>query len=207
MDLTIDEITKIGFLYEKVKYIKEGSARKIVSRKNPEKSVNWKELKKFCVKAQDGEWLPAFYFAAQYTGKRLPVKPELKLLNNKVAVSKYVKFIKDNKPKLYNSTKDMVLDLQKSYYSLFLYMRANDLKNFDELITFKTFKNQVYPDLHRIFRLGLLSSYMVGTSETIFGALKNINLIEKNYDNYKFLLKSNKKAYEIYNQLNKKLLR
>jgi len=198
--MTPDEIVRVGVIYERIKYLKEGVARKVIGRKTPEKSVNWSELKTFCNSSFDRELLPVYYFMAQYEGKKIPTKPEMRFLNNNIAMLKYANYIKSKKQVYSTDTKSIVTSLQKTKYILELYKLANELESYDDLLMFKTFSGQPFPDLHRIYRLGLISDYLVATSDKLYNTLKETGLLKgNNLHNFKIIIENDQEAYNYYN--------
>ena len=194
------EIVATGYLYERIKFLKENVARKLISRKAPTSSVNWEFLSDFCRTAYDREWLPVLFFMAQYEGKRIQTKPEMRFLNNRVSMSKYVDFVKKFKHSYEYNTSNIITSLQKTKYLVKLYMLSNEIDSYDEFLEFKTFNNQAYPDIYKIYKLGLLSEFLVALSDKTLYKLMDMRAIDKdnNLDNFRYMIQGDNEALQFY---------
>ena len=196
----LEMVKNIGIVYERVKFNLTGEARIVVSRKSPEKSINFEHLLKFTKLAKAHDILPNFYFHSLYNEgeKVIQSKPECAFLNKKTNLhyySEYIKRIICDEPDKDN----IVNNLLQSEKNMEMFCLDNNVEHKEDGYKKDFFKinhlNREYPDWIIMMKLGIISPYLLFLNDDTLKFAKFLKI--KNQNN------SIEVYIKHYNELNK----
>lgn len=180
----IEIVKGIGIIYERTRFVETGEPRLIVSRKTPEKSVNFEHLLKFSKLARAHDILPNFYFHSMYNnGEKVIVsKPECALINKKTNLYFYTEYVKG----LICDAPDkelIVQNLNKTKENIEKFLNDNNIEqeeNFGKKFFSINVLKKEYPDWIVMMKVGIISPYLLFLNEETLKFAKFLKVKNQN---------------------------
>lgn len=180
----IEMVKNVGIIYERVKFYQTGEPRVIVSRKSPEKSVNFEHLHKFTKLAKAHDLLPGFYFHSMYAdGKKVIVsKPECAFINKKTNLhfySEYIKTLVCDDP-----DKELFIEnFNKTKHNIEIFLNDNNInqeEDYHKQFFHINHLGKEYPDWIVMLKLGIISPYLLFLNEETLKFAKFLKIKNQN---------------------------